>query len=63
MNFKNEDVWDMYRGIKEFMQGYSLQVQAGGETLCPRSINSLILFGIRKNCLISGRSLLLYQFT
>jgi hypothetical protein len=29
----------------------------------PRSTNSLILFGIRKNCLISGRSLLLYQFT
>jgi hypothetical protein len=29
-----------------------------------RSINSLlIVFGIRKNCLISGRSLLLYQFT
>jgi hypothetical protein len=28
-----------------------------------RSINSLILFGIRKNFLISGRSLLLYQFT
>jgi hypothetical protein len=25
-------------------------------------INSLILFGIRNNCLISGRSLLLYQF-
>jgi hypothetical protein len=28
-----------------------------------RSANSLILFGIRKNCLISARSLLLYQFT
>jgi hypothetical protein len=27
-----------------------------------RSINSLILFGVRKNCLSSGRSLLLYQF-
>jgi hypothetical protein len=25
--------------------------------------NSLILFGIRKNCLISGMSQLLYQFT
>jgi hypothetical protein len=25
-----------------------------------RSINSLILFGVKKNCLISGRSLLLY---
>jgi hypothetical protein len=30
---------------------------------CLRSINSLILFRIRKNCLINGRSLLLYQFT
>jgi hypothetical protein len=33
-------------------------IQSGGET----SINS-VLFGIRKNYLISGRSLLLYQFT
>jgi hypothetical protein len=30
---------------------------------CPRPTNSLILFGIRKNYLINGRSLLLYQFT
>jgi hypothetical protein len=37
-------------------------LQAGGER-CPRSIHSLILFGIRKNCLSSGRRLLLYQFT
>jgi hypothetical protein len=35
-------------------------IQARGETL--RSY-SLILFGIRKNCLNSGRSVLLYQFT
>jgi hypothetical protein len=28
-----------------------------------RSINSLILYDVRKNCLISGRSTLLYQFT
>jgi hypothetical protein len=28
-----------------------------------RSINSLILFGIWKNCLINGRSILLCQFT
>jgi hypothetical protein len=28
----------------------------------PRSINSFILFGIRKTCLSSGRSLLLYQY-
>jgi hypothetical protein len=34
-------------------------IQAGGLL----STNSLILFGIRKDCLISGRSLLLYQFT
>jgi hypothetical protein len=32
------------------------------EQYCLRSIDSRILFGIRKNCLISGRSLLLYQF-
>jgi hypothetical protein len=37
-------------------------VQAGGETLL-RFTNSLILFGLRKNCLISGRSLLFYQST
>jgi hypothetical protein len=34
-------------------------IQAGGETLQSEIINSLILFGIRNNCLISGRSLLL----
>jgi hypothetical protein len=38
-------------------------IQAGGETLLSKMHNSLILFGIRKDCLISGRSLLLYQFT
>jgi hypothetical protein len=27
-----------------------------------RYTNSLILFGIRKNCLVSGSSLLFYQF-
>jgi hypothetical protein len=37
-------------------------IQAGGETLCSE-IHKLILFGIRKNCLSSGRSWLLYQFT
>jgi hypothetical protein len=26
------------------------------------AIHKLILYGVRKNCLISGRSLLLYQF-
>jgi hypothetical protein len=38
-------------------------IQAGGGTYNVRSISSLILFGMRKNCLISGRSLLLCQFT
>jgi hypothetical protein len=37
-------------------------IQAGGETLLWFT-NSLILFGLRKNCLISGRSLLFYQST
>jgi hypothetical protein len=37
--------------------------QAGDERYGVRSVNSLILFEIRKNYLISGRSLLLYQFT
>jgi hypothetical protein len=36
-------------------------LKAGGYGL--RSISSLILFGIRKNYLIRGRGLLLYQFT
>jgi hypothetical protein len=30
---------------------------------CLRSTNPLILFGIRRNCLINGRNQLLYQFT
>jgi hypothetical protein len=38
-------------------------IQAGGEILQSAIQNSLILFRIRKNCLINGRSLLLYQFT
>jgi hypothetical protein len=39
-------------------------IQAGGKILLSeRSINSLILFEIRKNCQINGRSQLLYQFT
>jgi hypothetical protein len=37
-------------------------IQAGSEIIL-RSITSIILFGIRKSRLISGRSLLLYQFT
>jgi hypothetical protein len=38
-------------------------IQAGGEIYyCQISTNSSILFGIRKNCLINGRSQLLYQF-
>jgi hypothetical protein len=36
-------------------------IQAGGEILLSL-IHKLILFGIRNICMISGRSLLLYQF-
>jgi hypothetical protein len=36
--------------------------QAGGEILLS-AIHKPILFGIRKTCLISGRSLSFYQFT
>jgi hypothetical protein len=32
-------------------------IQAGGEYYCLKFTDSLILFGVRKNCLISGRSL------
>jgi hypothetical protein len=35
-------------------------IQAQGETLWSESINALIQFGVWENCLISGRSLLLY---
>jgi hypothetical protein len=38
-------------------------IQAGGEILLSVIHKLIILFGIRNNCLISGRSLLLYQFT
>jgi hypothetical protein len=38
-------------------------IQAGGKILLSAIHKLIILFGIRKNCLISGRSLLLYQFT
>jgi hypothetical protein len=38
-------------------------IQAGGEILLPVIHNLIILFGIRKNLVISGRILLLYQFT
>jgi hypothetical protein len=38
-------------------------IQAVGETLQSEIHNSLIVFGIRKNFLINGRSPLLYQFT
>jgi hypothetical protein len=37
-------------------------IQGGGEILLFAIHKLLILFGITKNCLISGRSLLLYQF-
>jgi hypothetical protein len=35
-------------------------IQTGGEMLVSRSTNSIILSGIRKNSLISGRCLLFY---
>jgi hypothetical protein len=38
-------------------------IQAGGEILLSAIHKLINLFGIRRNCLISGRSLLLYQFT
>jgi hypothetical protein len=38
-------------------------IQVGGERYSLQSISLLILFGIRKNCLIDGRGLLLYKFT
>jgi hypothetical protein len=38
-------------------------IQTGAKYYCLRSTNSLILFAIRRNCLINGRSPLLYQFT
>jgi hypothetical protein len=37
-------------------------IQVGSEYYVLGSINPLILLGIRKNCLSSGRSILLYQF-
>jgi hypothetical protein len=37
-------------------------IQANGEILRSEILNSLILFGIRKDFLIIGRSLLLYHF-
>jgi hypothetical protein len=46
--------------VIKFRQNWFRQ---GAKFYCLRSTNSLILFGIRKNCLISGRSLLVYQFT
>jgi hypothetical protein len=38
-------------------------IQTGGETLLSQIHKLIILFEIRKNYLINGRSLLLYQFT
>jgi hypothetical protein len=51
--------------LKKYKSSSSVQIpaeliQAEG---CLRSINLLFWFGIRKDCLISERSLLLYQFT
>jgi hypothetical protein len=38
-------------------------IQAGGEKLRPDILKLIILFGMRKDCLISGSNLLVYQFT
>jgi hypothetical protein len=38
-------------------------IQAGGGILLPEIRKLIILFGVRKNCLSNGRSLLRYQFT
>jgi hypothetical protein len=38
-------------------------IEAGGETVTVCDPQSLILFGVRNNCLIKGRDLLLNQFT
>jgi hypothetical protein len=38
-------------------------IQAGAEILHSEFHKVITSFGVRKNCLISGRSLLLYQFT
>jgi hypothetical protein len=48
-----------YKVIKFYQNSFKQEVKH----YYPRSANSLILLGIRKNFLISGRSLLLYQFT
>jgi hypothetical protein len=46
--------------VIKFLQNYFRQE---AKCYCLLSTNSLILLSIKKNCLISGRSLLLYQFT
>jgi hypothetical protein len=53
--------------LKKYKSPSSYQFQTelikqGLKHYCPQSTNSLILFGIRENCLISGRSPLFYQF-
>jgi hypothetical protein len=50
------------QAVMKFWQNWFKQ-EAKYEYYCLRSTNSLILFGVRRNCLISGRSLLLQQFT
>jgi hypothetical protein len=54
--------------LKKYKSAGSAQIlaeliQGGGEILLSVIHNCLILFAIRKNCLISERSLLLYQST
>jgi hypothetical protein len=54
--------------LKKYLSPSSDQISAelipaGGEILLSAIHKSLILFGIKKKCLISRRSLLLYNFT
>jgi hypothetical protein len=51
--------WNCYCQIKFRQYWFKQEVKHYGL----RSIKSFIIFEIRKNCLISGRSFLLYQFT
>jgi hypothetical protein len=46
--------------LKRYKSSGNDQILA--ELIRPESTNSIILFGIRKNCLISESSLLVYQF-
>ncbi|PNF33805.1 hypothetical protein B7P43_G10012 [Cryptotermes secundus] len=71
MNSKNKNIRDLYRGINDFKRGYqprsNLVKDENGDLLADshnilnrwKNYFSHLLFGIRKNCLISRRNLLL----